>query len=83
MKTLYIPTSYLCISKHTQASLKFNGVMYTKMFSCVMMHKQRHVACIFKDDMGEIITTSSLLYSMELYTMGRAINTIHKTQLFR
>lgn len=47
-----------------------------------MMHKQRHVACIFKDDMGEIITTSSL-HNVELYTMGRAINTIHKTQLFR
>lgn len=48
-----------------------------------MMHKQRHVACIFKDDMGEIITTSSLLYSMDLYTLGRAINSIHQTQLFR
>lgn len=48
-----------------------------------MRNDAQTTACIFKDDMGEIITTSSLLYSMELYTMGRAINTIHKTQLFR
>lgn len=36
--------------------------MGTKVFSCLMMHKQQTLACKFKKDVGEIIIPSSLLY---------------------